>query len=40
MIAKLWAKQILSGKKNFNEVPLKLQEKVKQILTDAGYTNL
>lgn len=39
MIAKLWANQIISGKKDLDEVPLKLKEEVKKILTEMGYEN-
>lgn len=39
MIAKLWADQILSGKKTFNEVPSKLKEKVKELLMEMGHEN-
>lgn len=37
MVAKLWVNQILFGKKTFEEVPLKLKEKIKSILIEMGY---
>lgn len=40
MMAMLWANQIMLGRKTFADVPRLLKEKVKQILTDAGYGEL
>ena len=40
MIAMLWAQQIISGNKNFSQVPRQLKEKVKEILTDLGHEEL
>ena len=40
MIAKLWANQIILGKKSFSEVPVQLEDKVREILIDAGYEEL
>lgn len=40
MIAKLWANQIILGKKSFSEVPTKLKNKVKELLIDAGYEEM
>lgn len=40
MIAKLWAEQIINGKKTFEQVPTKLKEQVKEILIARGMGNL
>lgn len=40
MIAKLWANQILNGKKTYAQVPAKLKEAVAAILTEAGREDL
>ena len=40
MIAKLWAEQIINGKKTFELVPAKLKEQVKEILIARGMGNL
>ena len=40
MIAKLWANQIILGKKSFSEVPAQLKENVREILIDAGHEEL
>ena len=40
MIAKLWAEQIINGKKTFEQVPAKLKEQVKEILIARGMGNL
>lgn len=40
MIAKLWANQIILGKKSFSEVPVRLKDKVKELLITAGYGEL
>ena len=40
MIAKLWANQIILGKKSFLEVPAQLKNKVKELLINAGYEEL
>lgn len=39
-MAMLWANQILLGKKSFLQVPRLLKEQVKEILIDAGYSEL
>lgn len=40
MMAKLWAIQIMLGKKTFDEVPRLLKEQVKEILIDSGCEDL
>lgn len=40
MIAKLWANQIILGKKSFSEVPTQLKKNVGEILIDAGHEEL
>lgn len=40
MIAKLWANQIILGKKSFSEVPARLKDKVKELLITTGYEEL
>lgn len=40
MIAKLWANQIILGKKSFSEVPRLLKAKVKEMLIEAGHEEL
>ena len=40
MIAKLWANQIILGKKSFSEVPAQLKDNVREILIDAGHEEL
>ena len=40
MIAKLWANQIIIGKKSFSDVPTKLKNKVKELLINAGYEEM
>ena len=40
MMAMLWAKQIMLGKKTYAEVPRLLKEKVKEILIDSGMEEL
>lgn len=40
MMAMLWAQQIMMGKKTFSQVPVKLKEKVKEILIDSGCEEL
>ena len=40
MIAKLWANQIILGKKSFSEVPAQLKDNVMEILIDAGHEEL
>ena len=40
MIAKLWAEQIMNGKKTFAQVPAKLKEQVKELLIAQGMGNL
>lgn len=36
MIAQLWAKNIMSGKKTFAQVPRLLKEQVRDILSENG----
>ena len=40
MLAMLWATQIILGKKTFAQVPAKLKDQVREILTDAGCEDL
>ena len=40
MIAKLWAEQIINGKKTFEQVPSKLKELVKEVLIERGREDL
>ena len=40
MIAKLWAEQVMNGKKTFEQVPAKLKEQVKALLIEYGMGNL
>ena len=40
MIAQLYAKRIIDGKKTFDEVPRLLKDKVKNILIETGYEDL
>ena len=40
MMARLWAQQIMLGKKTFVQVPRLLKEKVKEILIDSGCEDL
>ena len=40
MMAKLWAIQIMLGKKTFDEVPRLLKDQVKEILIDSGCEDL
>ena len=40
MIAKLWAEQIINGKKTFEQVPSKLKELVKAILIENNRDDL
>lgn len=40
MIAKLWAEQIIKGKKTFEQVPSKLKELVKEVLIERGREDL
>lgn len=39
-MARLWANQIITGKKKFHETPAKLKEQVRQILIDEGHADL
>lgn len=39
-MAMLWAQQIITGKKTFEQVPRLLKEKVKEILINSGYNEL
>ena len=37
-VARLWADRLESGKiDNFNKVPAKLQDQVRELLTEDGY---
>lgn len=40
MIAKLWAKKIIAEEKTFTEVPIRLKEQVKELLIEAGRSDL
>lgn len=40
MIAKLWADNIISGKKKIDQVPRQLKVKVAEILKERGYEEL
>lgn len=40
MMAMLWAQQIMLGKKTFAEVPVKLKNKVRELLIDSGCEDL
>jgi hypothetical protein len=40
MMARLWADQIIAGKKKFHETPAKLKPQVRQILIDEGHEDL
>lgn len=40
MIAELYAKRIIEGKKTFYEVPRLLKDKVKKILIETGHEDL
>lgn len=40
MVAKLWAKKIMQGEKNFSQVPRLLKEQVKAILIENGREDL
>ena len=40
MIAMLWAQQIMLSKKTFEDVPLLLKDRVKEILIESGFENL
>lgn len=40
MIAKLWAEQIMNGKKTFKQIPAKLKELVKEVLIERGREDL
>ena len=40
MIAKLWASEIISGNKTFEQVPRLLKEKVKAILIEENRQDL
>lgn len=40
MMAMLWAQQIMLGKKTFEQVPAKLKEQVRELLTDSGCGEL
>lgn len=40
MIAKLWTKKIIAEEKTFAEVPARLKPQVKELLIEAGRTDL
>lgn len=40
MMAMLWARQIMLGKKIYAQVPRLLKDQVKEILMDSGMTEL
>lgn len=40
MVAKLWADQIVAGKKTYRQVPAKLKEQVADILREMGREDL
>ena len=40
MMTMLWAQQIMLGKKNYEQVPRLLKDKVKEILEDSGMGEL
>lgn len=40
MVAMLWANQIILGNKTYTEVPRLLKAKVKEILIEAGCSEL
>ncbi len=40
MMAKLWAQQIMLGKKTYAQVPRLLKDKVKEVLIDSGCEDL
>ena len=40
MVARLWVKNIIDGKKTYDQVPSKLKEQVKELLIEAGREDL
>ena len=40
MMAMLWCQQIILGKKTFAQVPARLKEQVRELLTDSGCEDL
>lgn len=40
MVAKLWADQIVAGKKTYKQVPAKLKAQVADILREMGREDL
>ena len=40
MIAKLWADEIIAGRREYKNVPVKLKDKVKALLIEAEKENL
>lgn len=40
MVAKLWARQIISETKTFDQIPRLLKDQVKKILIDTGHEDL
>lgn len=39
-MAMLWAQKIIEGKKTFDQVPRKLKDQVREILTEQGLDDL
>ena len=40
MIARLWAEQIVAGKKTYKDVPARLKEQVADVLREMGREDL
>ena len=40
MIARLWAEQIVAGKKTYRQVPVKLKAQVADVLREMGREDL
>ena len=40
MIAMFWAQRILLGKKTFSDVPVKLKDKVRELLIESDMEEL
>ena len=40
MIARLWAEQIVAGKRTYRQVPTKLKDQVAEILREMGREDL
>ncbi len=39
-IAKLWANKVISGDRQYSDVPAQLKNEVEEILKELGYPNL